>query len=45
MGRENNENMLGYIRREIVLEQNAALAFFLGGLVVSPFISIVFQLL
>jgi hypothetical protein len=28
-----------------VLEQNASLAFFLGGLTVSPFISIVFQLL
>lgn len=45
MGRENNESVYGYIRREIVLEQNAALAFFLGGLAVSPFISIVFQLL
>lgn len=45
MGREGNESMYGYIRREVVLEQNAAVAFFLGGLTVSPFISIVFQLL
>lgn len=45
MGRENNESVYAYIRREVVLEQNSALAFFLGGLAVSPFISIVFQLL
>lgn len=45
MGRLPNENVYNYIRREIVLEQNAALAFFLGGLSVTPFISIVFQLL
>lgn len=45
MGRQPNENLFGYIKREIVLEQNAALAFFLGGLSVTPFISIVFQLL
>ena len=45
MGRQPNENVFGYIKREIVLEQNAALAFFLGGLSVTPFISIVFQLL
>lgn len=45
MGRQPNENVLTYIRREVVLEQNAALAFFLGGLGVTPFISIVFQLL
>lgn len=42
---EPNEGLLGYIKREIVLEQNAALAFFLGGLAVTPFISVVFQLL
>jgi hypothetical protein len=45
MGRQPNESVYGYIRREIVLEQNAAVALFLGGLAVSPFISIVFQLL
>ncbi len=45
MGRLPNENVLTYIRREVVLEQNAALAFFLGGIAVTPFISIVFQLL
>lgn len=45
MGRQPNESVFGYIKREIVLEQNAALAFFLGGLAVTPFISIVFQLL
>ncbi len=45
MGRLPNENVYGYIKREIVLEQNAALAFFLGGLSVTPFISVLFQLL
>lgn len=45
MGRQPNENVYDYIRREIVKEQNAAVAFFLGGLAVTPFISIVFQLL
>lgn len=45
MGRQPNESVYGYIRREVVLEQNAAVAFFLGGLAVTPFISIVFQLL
>ena len=33
MGRVNNESVYGYIRREVILEQNAALAFFLGGLI------------
>jgi hypothetical protein len=45
MGRQPNESLYSYIKREIVLEQNAALAFFLGGLTVTPFIGIVFQLL
>ncbi|MDX1991256.1 MAG: hypothetical protein SF029_02635 [bacterium] len=39
------EGVYGYMRREIVLEQNGALAFFLGGLAVVPFIAVVFQLL
>ncbi len=45
MGRVNNENVYMYLRREIVEEQNAALAFFLGGLSFPPFISIVFQII
>lgn len=45
MGRENDETVYGYIRREIVAEQNASLAFFLGGLAVAPFISVMFQLI
>lgn len=43
MGRENDETVLDYIRRELVLEQNASLAFFLGGLSIVPFISVLFQ--
>ncbi len=45
MGRQPNENVYDYIRREVIKEQNAAVAFFLGGLAVTPFISTVFQLL
>ena len=45
MGRENNESVYGYMRREIVEEQNAALAFFLGGIAVAPFIAMVFQVI
>lgn len=45
MSRVNNENVYMYLRREIVEEQNAALAFFLGGLSFPPFISIVFQII
>jgi len=44
MGRENNESLYDYIRREIVEEQNAALAFFLGGLAIAPFIAVLFQM-
>ncbi len=43
MGRENNESALGYIKRELIEEQNASLAFFLGGLSVACFISVMFQ--
>ncbi len=45
MGRENDESVYGYMRREIVEEQNAALAFFFGGISVSPFIAMVFQII
>lgn len=45
MGRENKESVYGYMRREIVEEQNAALAFFLGGIAVAPFIAMVFQVI
>lgn len=45
MGRENNESVYGYMRREIVEEQNTSLAFFLGGISVSPFIAMVFQII
>lgn len=45
MGRVNNESVYGYLRREIIEEQNAALAFFLGGLAVTPFIAVLFQIL
>lgn len=39
------ENVYNYIRRELVDEQNAALAFFLGGLMVAPFISVLSQII
>lgn len=45
MDRVNNETVYMYLRREIIEEQNAALAFFLGGLSFPPFISIVFQII
>lgn len=45
MGRINNESVYGYIRREIIEEQNAALAWFLGGLSFSPFIAVIFQII
>jgi hypothetical protein len=43
MGRENDESALDYIKRELILEQNASLAFFLGGLAVVCFISVIYQ--
>jgi hypothetical protein len=39
------ENVLGYMRRELVEEQNAALAFFLGGLAIAPFVAAINQIL
>lgn len=41
----NNENAYQWIRRELIDEQNSSLAFFLGGLSVTPFIAVVFQLI
>jgi len=43
MGRENDESVLDYIKRELILEQNASLAFFLGGLSIVCFMSVIFQ--
>jgi hypothetical protein len=43
MGVENNETTFRYIQRELVEEHNAALALFLGGLAVVPFIAVIFQ--
>jgi hypothetical protein len=37
------ENVVQYIRRELIVEQNVSLAFFLGGLAISPFIAVLFQ--
>ena len=45
MGVENNESLYRYIQRELVEEQNASLAFFLGGLMVAPFIAVIFQII
>jgi ABC-type multidrug transport system fused ATPase/permease subunit len=39
------ESLYHYMRREIIDEQNVALAFFLGGLSITPFVAVVFQLI
>ncbi|MCU0499180.1 MAG: hypothetical protein MUF87_17645 [Anaerolineae bacterium] len=39
------EGLYRYMRREIIDEQNVSLAFFLGGLTITPFIAVVFQLI
>ncbi len=39
------ENVVQYIRREIVEEQNASLALFLGGLAIVSFISVIYQVI
>lgn len=45
MDRVENESVYGYMRRELIEEQNVSLAFFLGGLSVAPFISTLFQVI
>jgi len=45
MGVENDENTYRYIQRELIEEQNASLAFFLGGLSIVPFIAVIFQMI
>lgn len=45
MGVEDNESFLQYARRELVEEQNASLAFFLGSLMIVPFIAVIFQII
>jgi hypothetical protein len=45
MGVENNESLKRYIQRELIEEQNASLAFFLGGLAIVPFIAVIFQMI
>lgn len=45
MGRENNETVLQYIQRELIEEQNLSLAFFLGGLAIVSFISVIYQMI
>ena len=39
------EGIYQYMQREIITEQNVALTFFLGGLAITPFIAVVFQLI
>lgn len=43
MGVEDNESLYRYIQRELIEEQNASLAFFLGGLAIVPYIAVIFQ--
>jgi len=45
MGVENEESTYRYIQRELIEEQNAALALFLGGLSIVPFIAVIFQMI
>lgn len=45
MGVENNESLYRYMQRELIEEQNASLAFFLGGLAIVPFIAVIFQVI
>jgi len=39
------ETVIQYIRRELIEEQNASLAFFLGGLAVASYISVIYQMI
>lgn len=39
------ENLYRYIQRELIAEQNASLAFVLGGLAIAPFTAVVFQIM
>lgn len=45
MDRVDNESVYQYLRRELVQEQNLSLALFLGGLTITPFIAVVFQII
>ncbi len=45
LGSVKNENLYQYLRRELIEEENAALAFFLGGLAVAPFLATLQQVL
>jgi hypothetical protein len=45
MGKNPGENLFTYLRREIMDEQNASLALFIGGLSVAPFIAVAYQVL
>jgi hypothetical protein len=45
LAQKRGESVIAFIRREIIQEQNAALAFFMGGLLVAPFIAVAFQLI
>ena len=45
MGIEDEESFYRYVQRELIEEQNASLAFFLGGLMITPFIAVIFQII
>lgn len=45
MDRKDNETVYQYLRRELIEEQNISLALFLGGLTITPFIAVVFQII
>lgn len=41
---EKGESTYAWIKRECIAEQNASLAFFLGGLACAPFLTVLFQI-
>jgi uncharacterized membrane protein YjfL (UPF0719 family) len=43
--RVKTETTYQYLRRELIEEQNAALAFFLGGITMPPFLAVLFQII
>ncbi|MEJ2577876.1 MAG: hypothetical protein P8Z68_02120 [Kineosporiaceae bacterium] len=45
LGRRRGEGLLGFVRRELVAEQNVSLTLFFGGLAVIPFVAVVYQLI
>lgn len=39
------ESLFAFLRREIIAEQNASMVFFVGGILLAPFLSMAFQII